>query len=129
LPLVNVGISDHELNPSSLCNIKFLDKCYLCLIDCAYVIKNGKTVLFSSTSPKGCENYINIHVGGNSLLDKDNNSFDIFCKSEFLKINSDYKLADTEWTQNGKVLIKDFENFLSDPKNYEIIGSDFERIH
>lgn len=123
IPYINLGISEHVLNPQS--KMKYIDYCYTVFIDIDYLKINNNLIkdnLLDKYDPKN-----SIYLGGEDLIG-DQNIFDIEvqAKDAFLQLNYNSEINEKHWvpikTSNFKknmdeVVVKHFIKNENLPKN------------
>ncbi|KAA5533744.1 hypothetical protein F0919_14525 [Taibaiella lutea] len=94
MPYVNLGISDHELNPSS--KMKYIDYCYVIALDFLFLKKNSDILL--NNLNQEYDSTKSIYLGGNDLIG-DQGIFDIEFQSKksFTQVVEGYQLSSEQW--------------------------------
>ena len=103
IPFVNLGISDHPVNPSN--ELKYIDKSYLVFKDVASISENYDVSAVEDTS------FVTYYFGG---LDMEgiHREFQVKCKNAYLELTNDYRLSSTMW-QPSRMNTKDLNDFFN----------------
>lgn len=100
IPYINVGISDHPLNPSN--NLLHLNYSYIVCTGVLFIKYNGN-IIYDETYGKFDTCQI-VYLGGTDLSINVNIEYQVICKNAFLQINEKTKLSKEFWvpTQSAK---------------------------
>jgi hypothetical protein len=98
MPYINVGVSEHPLNPSR--DLLHIDYSYVVCLDVA-LIKYNDELVFDNTSLKFGE-YRFVYLGGINLNVNAGTEFQILCKKPFLQIMDYSQLSKEFWAPNQR---------------------------
>ena len=130
IPYINLGVSNHEINPSS--NLLFIDFAYMVFERVSFLsvyINNRRLVVVDKQKTK------NLYHFGGSYLDFDRgifNDLEICAKQTYLQTLSLSKLSETMWiplnVPNLSVnmdleIVKEFYNNIFAPDNIKKLAS------
>ena len=128
IPYINLGLSDHPLNESSV--LKYLNYCYIICNDVVMVKKNND--VFYENNGLNFDEYRFFYFTGVNLknLDKGMHEFTVLCKSAFLQILNNTMLKNQFW----RPIDSEFEkaNMKSEELNLffkgDLMPSDLKRL-
>lgn len=123
IPYINLGISEHALNPQS--KMKYIDYCYTVFIDINYLKINNNLIKDNLLDKYDSKN--SIYLGGEDLIaDQDVFDIEVQAKDAFLQLNYNSKINEKHWipikTPNFKknmddAVVKQFIKNENLPKN------------
>jgi|GEM_PF-2381857 len=119
VPYLNIGIYNHPINPyKNAGDIKYIRKAFVAFSECGLVLKNGNEIIHNSIYPK-LGTYSVFHLGGVSVVERVNNTFELFYKKSFLILEDNYDISDDIWVRSVAEVDFDFKDFYEN--NYEKI--------
>ena len=107
VPAINVGVSNHPLNPTS--EMKYIDKSYLLFEQCDDIRTEFDVLLQVPGS-------VVFHLGGVEMETRVHQEWRIICKRVHLLLPGSSKLSDEMWRRD-MFSQKEIDRFLTSPVN------------
>jgi len=107
IPYINVGVSNHPLNPSE--ELLHLDFCYVICLDIALIKCNSEIILDNTLGKVGTYDFV--YLGGTNLNENVNVEYQVLCRKAFIQILENTKMLASFWIPPRQNVISNMSSF------------------